>query len=167
MAEPYGTSFKNVTHAITTLESIHRRPIWLFNNDIASTLIVPKAYWEVVQGATGIIYFDFGSFYGNPAGYAAVHQVFSELGSLKGAIFGVGFSMTPPSGITGIGRYSSGTHHILAVNPNTVNVTGKFSVPGLAAGKTITVLFESREITSTSGGFSDTFIGISRHVYAF
>ena len=167
MAEPYGTSFKNVTHAITTLESIHRRPIWLFNNDIVSTLIVPKAYWEVVQGATGIIYFDFDSFYGNPAGYAAVHQVFAELGSLKGAIFGVGFSMTPPSGITAIGRYSNGTHHILAVNPNTVNVTGKFSVPGLAAGKTITVLFENRKITSTSGGFSDSFIGISRHVYAF
>jgi hypothetical protein len=167
MAEPYGTSFAGVTHAIATLEGIQQRPIWLFENDITSTLIVPKAYWSIVNGATGIIYYDWANFSANPEELAAVAQAFSELGSLQSAIFGQSVRVTPPSGVTAVGAQSQGTTYILAVNPKAATVTGSFSVPGLAAGTTVTVQFENRSITASNGGFSDTFSGVTRHVYVF
>jgi hypothetical protein len=167
MAEPYGASFTGVTNAITTLEGIQQRPIWLFENNITSTLIVPKAYWSIVNGATGIVYYNWTTISANPAALAAVGQAFSELGSLQSAIFGQNVTVTPPSGVTAMGRQSQGTTYILAVNPKAKPVTGSFSVPGLAAGTTVTVQFENRSITASDGGFSDTFSGITRHVYAF
>jgi hypothetical protein len=167
MAEPYGASFTGVTNAIATLEGIQQRPIWLFENNISSTLIVPKAYWSIVNGATGIIYYNWTTISASPAGLAAVGQTFSELGSLQSAIFGENFAVTPPSGVTAIGRQSQGTTYILAVNPKAKSVTGSFSIPGLAAGTTVTVQFENRTITASSGGFNDTFGGIARHVYTF
>jgi hypothetical protein len=39
-------------------------------------------------------------------------------------------------------------------------------VAGLEAGQTIRVLNENRSIVAGVGSFSDTFSGISRHVYA-
>ncbi|MBV8830785.1 MAG: hypothetical protein JO108_16300 [Acidobacteriaceae bacterium] len=45
------------------------------------------------------------------------------------------------------------------------NVNATFSVQDLLAGRTITVLFENRSITSVAGGFADSFTGASRHVY--
>jgi hypothetical protein len=38
-------------------------------------------------------------------------------------------------------------------------------VPGLMTGRQISVLFEGRTLSATSGTFSDTFEGPSRHVY--
>jgi hypothetical protein len=51
------------------------------------------------------------------------------------------------------------------VNPTSQSIQGSFSVAGLAAGKQVTVLFESRTITTESGQFSGSFDGVSRHVY--
>jgi hypothetical protein len=44
-------------------------------------------------------------------------------------------------------------------------VDGTFSAPGLGAGKQVAVLFENRSLSAIGGKFTDTFDGISRHVY--
>jgi hypothetical protein len=167
MAEPYGTKVEHVTEAISTLEAIQQRPIWLFQNDTTSTLIVPKAYLAIIDGATGILYFNWDKLSLDPAGYAEVQRVFAELGSLKEVIFAPRVSVHPPLGISAAGRSYQGQTYVLAVNPNAVDVTGRFTAPGLKAGQKIKVEFENRTITSTAGGFTDTFTGVSRHVYVY
>ena len=167
MAEPYGKDVEHVTEAISTLEAIQQRPIWLFQNDTTTTLIVPKAYLAIIDGATGILYFNWDKFHLNKAGYGEVQKVFAKLGSLKEVIFASRVSVHPPLGISATGRSYQGQTYVLAVNPNTPDVTGRFSVPGLKAGQTIKVEFENRTITSAAGGFTDTFKGVSRHVYVY
>jgi hypothetical protein len=100
---------------------------------------------------------------------AAATQAFSELKSLRGAIFGskMDLLVTPPSGITTMSRFNQGTAYILAVNPNASSAQGKFNVQGLTAGQQVSVLFENRTITASTGGFTDGFAGIGRHVYSF
>ena len=168
MAEPYGDAFNDLQYATSLLTSVASRPIWLAQDMVDTPLIVPKAYWAIVNGATGIFYFTWPDFQGNPPALAAATQAFSELTSLQGAIFGAAFDslVTPPSGITTMSRYSQGTAYIMAVNPNPQTVQGTFAVQGLPAGQQITVLFEGRTLTSTAGGFSDSFAGVARHVYS-
>ena len=166
MAEPYGTDFSGVTHATTLYNSIQRRPIWIYQNDIAASLIVPKAYWAIVNGVTGLVYWPWPSFSKDQAGLDAVKEVFSELKSLKGPIFGQSTSVTAPPGITAMARQYNGRSYIFAVNPNSTSVTGSFTASGLTQGKQIQVLFENRTITSSEGSFTDTFNGVARHVYA-
>ena len=167
MSEPYGTDFSRVTHATSLYNSIQQRPIWIYQNDITANLIVPKAYWAIVNGVTGLIYWDWPSFSQNQAGLDAVKQVFSELKSLKGPIFGQSTSVTAPSGITAMARQYKGQTYIFAVNPNSTSVTGSFTASGLTQGKEIQVLFEDRTITSSEGSFTDTFDGVARHVYIY
>jgi hypothetical protein len=167
MSEPYGTDFSHVTHATGLFNSIQRRPIWIYQNDITANLIVPKAYWAIVNGVTGLIYFDWPSFSKDQAGFDAVAQVFSELTSLKGPIFGQSTSVTAPPGITAMARQYNGQTHIFAVNPISTSVTGSFTASGLTQGKEIQVLFENRTITSSEGSFTDTFNGVARHVYVY
>jgi hypothetical protein len=193
MSEPYGTDFSGVTHATSLFNSIQRRPIWIYQNDIAANLIVPKAYWAIVNGVTGLVYWDWHSFSQDQAGLDAVKEVFSELKSLNGPIFGQstsvtasetgqflndfnqeeqrildqlqGLSLTP--GITAMARQYNGRTYIFAVNPNSTSVKGSFSASGLTQGKDIQVLFEGRTITSSEGSFTDTFNGVARHVYTY
>jgi hypothetical protein len=173
MAEPYGNStnpgFTYVTHAINLLDGIQKRPIWLFQNDITASLMVPKAYWAIVNGATGILYFNWPAFASTTdvAKLKAAGQVFSELGSLKNVIFAPSVSVTAPTGVTAIARQYLGKTYVFAVNPTTTSINGSFSVAGLTSGKVVTVLFENRSITASSGGITDTFSGITRHVYVF
>jgi hypothetical protein len=54
----------------------------------------------------------------------------------------------------------------LAANSGTQTVQGNFTVSGLAAGQQIAVLYENRTITASAGSFTDTFAGVSRHVYS-
>jgi hypothetical protein len=131
-------------------------------------LLVPKAYWAVIQGATGIIYFDWDAFKSDPAKMAAAAQAFGELKGLKSAIFGRNLDsiVTAPAGIGYIAREDRGTVYIAAANPTATLVQGKFAVQGLAAGAQVSVLFENRTITASAGEFSDAFAGVSRHVYA-
>ncbi len=128
---------------------------------------MPKAYWAIISGATGIIYFTWGDFKADPAKLAAAKQAFDELKGLKSAIFGrnVDSVVRAPEGIGSIARQDQGTVYILAANPTAKLVQGKFAVSGLAAGDQVSVLFENRTITASAGGFSDTFAGVSRHVY--
>lgn len=169
-AEPYGTNFSTLTHAVQLFNAIQRRPIWLAQNDIDASLIVPKAYWAVVNGVTGIHYFNWDAIKAEPLKLAAVEQVFSELKSLKNAIFGPALDklVTPPPGITSMSRFDSGsgTSYILAVNPVAQTIHGNFLVQELKAGQTITVVNENRSITAGAGQFSDSFPGVARHVYA-
>jgi len=167
MSEPYGADFSGVTHATNLFNSIQRRPIWIYQDDIAANLIVPKAYWAIVNGVTGLVYWDWHSFSQDQAGLDAVKEVFSELTSLKGPIFGQSASVTAPSGITAMARQYNGRTYIFAVNPNSTSVTGSFTAFGLTQGKDIQVLFEDRTITSSKGSFADTFNGVARHVYIY
>jgi hypothetical protein len=53
MAEPYGPDFQSVAHAATMFRSLRPAlPIWMAQDDIDMGLIVPKAYWVLVNGAT-------------------------------------------------------------------------------------------------------------------
>jgi len=168
MAEPYGADFSSLQHATNLLTSISPRPIWLAQNLIDADLIVPKAYWAIVNGATGIFYFTWPAFQQSPAQLSAATQAFSELTTLKGAIFGSKMDalVTPPGGISTMSRFNQGTAYILAVNPNSQAVQGKFSVQGIAAGQQISVMFENRTLTGGAGGFTDSFAGVGRHVYS-
>lgn len=168
MAEPYGTNFSTLQHATNLLTSIAPRPIWLAQDDIGAGLIVPKAYWAIVNGATGIFYFTWPKFKQSPGDLGAATQAFSELTTLKDAIFGSKMDdlVTPPAGVTTMSRFNQGTAYIMAVNPNTRPALGRFMVEGIAAGQQVSVLFENRTLTAKAGWFLDGFAGISRHVYA-
>ncbi len=170
MAEPYGPDFSSVNHATTLFRSIRAKPIWLAQNDIDAPLIVPKAYWAIIAGATGIHYFSWESFKNNTAKLAATTQVFRELTPLKNAIFGNKLDdlVTAPQGIASMARFDSTTNtvYILSANSRPESIRGNFSLKGLGPGQTIRVLYEDRSIVTEAGSFSDTFAGVSRHVYA-
>jgi hypothetical protein len=170
MAEPYGSDFSGVTHAINLFNSVQSRPIWLAQDDIDPSLIVPKAYFAVIGGVTGIHYFEWPTFKSQPAKLASVEQVFSELKGLNAAIFGhkMDAIVTAPSGIVSMSRFdpASGSAYILSANSSSNSIPGTFMVQGLAAGTPVTVMYENRTITANAGSFSDTFAGVSRHVYA-
>jgi hypothetical protein len=167
MAEPYGSDFGGVDHAIDMFASIQPRPVWLAQDPVDANLVVPKAWYVLVRGATGIIYFTWDGFQQDAAKLAAAGQAFAEIGSMKDAIFGsnVDAEVTAPAGVSFMARQAQGTTTIFAVNPTSQNAQGAFTVQGLAAGTVVTVQFESRTITATAGQFSDSFAGVSRHVY--
>lgn len=173
MAEPYGADFGSVAHAASIFNSIKKQPVWLYQDAIAANLIVPKAYWAILQGVTGIHYFDWDAFKADSTKVAAAQQVFTELNSLKPAIFGANMDslLTPFAGVSSTARYDSATDslYVIAVKPmlggSAANVTAKFTLKGLPATQNISVLFENRTISATAGVFTDTFTGASRHVY--
>jgi len=168
MAEPYGTDFSTVNNAVNVFNTLQRRPIWLAQDAIDAGLLGPKAYWAVINGATGIIYYTWSAIQGDSAKLAAVQQVFGELNGLKNAVFGLDLDalVSAPPGVGYMARYDQGTVYILAVNPTATSVQGNFTVQGLAAGQQVTALFENRTITARAGAFSDSFRGVSRHVYS-
>lgn len=166
MAEPYGTDFGGITKAIANFSANASRPIWLAQDDISASYIVPKAYFAVTSGVTGILYFDWPTFKKEQSKLDAAGQAFTELGSLKNVVFAPKANgVTAPSGLSYLARTYQGKTYVIAVNPTSATVSGAFAVPSLAAGTTVTVLFESRTITAASGQFTDTFNGVTRHVY--
>jgi hypothetical protein len=169
MAEPYGPDFSFVNHAVDLFNAVQPRPICLAEDDIGASLIVPKAYWAIIAGATGIHYFSWSAFKADPPALAAAQQVFYELKGLKNAIFGdkLDSLVTAPAGIASMSRFDpeSNASYILSANSSSNTVTGNFLVKDLEAGQQITVLYENRTITAKGGSFSDTFAGVSRHVY--
>ena len=170
MAETYGADFNRINHAVNTFNSIQPRPIWLAEDDIDSSQIVPKAYWSVIAGATGIHYFYWDAFKSHPPLLAAATQAFTELKGLQAAIFGQKMDtfVTAPAGIASMSRFdpTTGISYILAANSSGQAVQGNFLVQGLAAGQIVTVLYENRTIAASAGRFSDSFAGVSRHAYA-
>jgi hypothetical protein len=166
MAEPYGTDFTGVAAAVDNFNAIAPHPIWLAQDDVPASYVMPKAYYAIAKGVTGILYFSWPAFKKDAAKLDAAKQAFGELASLKDAIFSPGAAgVSGPSGVSFIARQYQGQTHVLAVNPTSQSIQGSFSVAGLAAGKQVSVLFESRTITTESGQFSDSFDGVSRHVY--
>jgi hypothetical protein len=168
MAEPYGSDFSTSSHAANIFKSfLPLRPIWMAQDDPDADLIVPKAYWLIVNGVTGIAYFDWDTFQTEPNKLAAVQQVFSELGQLKSVIFSQNIAplVTASPSIGHTARHANGSVYILAVNPIAQNVSATFHIDGLAAGQPIHVMFENRSITASAGGFTDNFAGVARHVY--
>lgn len=170
MAEPYGADFSGINNAVNIFNAIQQRPIWLAQDDTGASVIVPKAYWAVIAGATGIHYFDWDTFKADPPSLTAVEQVFSELKGLNNAIFGQKMDslVTAPGGVASMSRFDPavGTAYILAANNSTQTVQGNFLVQGLTSGQTVSVLYENRTITASAGRFYDSFAGVSRHVYA-
>jgi hypothetical protein len=167
MSEPYGPAFDGITHSMSVFATMTKRPVWFAMDDGPdATAIVPKAYFGFVSGGTGLLYFTWGQFQ-TDAKLTAAGQAITELGSLTDAITGtdVTSQITGPSAISFIGRQAGGKTYILAVNPAATNVTGNFTFASLTAGQPVTVQFENRSITAAAGSFSDTFTGISRHVY--
>ncbi len=167
MAEPYGTNFGGVTTAMKTFAGMGAKPVWLAQDDPGAAYVVPKSWFDVIAGATGIVFFDWPAFQGDPAGMAAARQAFAELSSLRPAIFGTDASagLTAPAGIAFAARSASGHTWLFAVNPTSATVTGQFGGTGLADGAQVSVLFENRSLTVSGGGFTDAFSGVSRHVY--
>ncbi len=170
MGEPYGADFATLTHAVNLFNSLSAKPIWLAQDDIDAPLIVPKAYWAIIAGATGIHYFTWQIFKKDPAKLAATQQVFGELRPLTNAIFGdkLDALVKAPAGIASMSRFdaAANTAYILSANGRAENINASFAVEGLEAGQTIRVLNENRSIMAGAGSFTDTFAGVSRHVYA-
>jgi hypothetical protein len=77
----------------------------------------------------------------------------------------VNSQVTAPAGIGAIARSLNGSVYILAANPTATLVQGMFLNPGLQAGTQVSVMFENRTIPAQAGGFTDSFSGVSRHVY--
>ncbi|MHB8417833.1 MAG: carbohydrate binding domain-containing protein [Myxococcales bacterium] len=167
MAEPYGTNFAGVTTAMKTLAGMGPKPVWLAQDDPGAAYIVPKAWFDVIAGATGIVFFDWPAFQKDAAGLAAAEQAFAELSSLEQAIFGSDATAgyTGPSAVAFSVRSAGGHSWLFAVNPTSATVSGPFQGPALAGASQITVLFENRSVSVSGGGFSDTFSGVARHVY--
>ncbi len=165
MSEPYGPSFSGVTQTSTVLATMTPRPIWLAMDDAGSALIVPKAYYGFTLGATGLFFFTWDGF--STAGtLTQATQALTELSTLSSVITGAPVTtVTAPSGISFIARSAGGKSTIIAVNPTATNITGAFSFAPLTAGQTVTVQFETRTLTAAAGSFTDTFTGVSRHVY--
>jgi len=167
MAEPYGSSFSGITHAMGLFSGYGTRPTWLAQDAPDANLIVPKAYFAIASGATGILYFTWPDFVAAPDKLAAATQAFAELRSLQDVIFGesADADVTAPAGVTVMARAARGKRYILAVDPTGNTSSADFAVSGLADGATVNVLFESRTLTATAGHFTDTFGAVARHVY--
>jgi len=167
MAEPYGENFGGVTHAMDLFDGIEPRPVWLAQDAVAAGLVVPKAWWVVVQGATGILYFTWQEFAGDPARLEAAAQAFGELGQLGGVLFAESLDdqVTGPGELGFIARRLSGSIYVMAVKPDAGTVDAAFTVPGLTDGQQVTVMFEDRTLAASGESFTDTFDGIARHVY--
>ena len=85
------------------------------------------------------------------SGFDAVREVFSELKSLEGPIFGQSTSVTAPSGISVMARqYNERTYIFLQAIP-IQSVTSSFTASGLTQGEDMQVLFEGRTLTSFEG----------------
>lgn len=167
MSEPYGSSLAGITQTQTVFSTMTPRPVWLAEDDSdGAALIVPKAYYGFTSGATGLFFFTWGAFVADGT-LAAATQALTELSSLSPVITStdVTSSVTAPSGVSFIARSYGGKTYVLAVNPSATNVTGAFSIASLTQGQTVTVQFESRTIAAAAGSFTDTFTGVSRHVY--
>jgi hypothetical protein len=170
MGEPYGADFQGVTQSTNLFKTLNPSlPIWLAQDDPDATLIVPKAYWAVIKGATGIIYFTWDTFKADAAKLSASQQVFYELRQLKQVLFAqnIDVQITAPSSIGFTARSNGGSAYILAANPSSQSTPATFQMSTLKAGQQIQVMFENRTITANNGSFTDTFAGISRHVYVF
>lgn len=143
--------------------------------------IIPKAFYAVVKGVTGILYFDWQTFntlnlpgcpVNDPCLLDRAEDVFSELGSIQDVILSgtdVTASVTPPTGVEAIGRSYGGKTYVIAVNPTTGSTGGVFTVAGIGSGHTVTVAFEGRNLLNTQPGgkFTDPqgFAINTRHVY--
>jgi hypothetical protein len=166
-SEPYQEDTSGITQTFAVFSTMTKRPVWLFDDNHADvSTVVPKAYFSVIAGATGLLWFDWPSL--DAANRAADAQAIGELRQLEGAIFGADAAtgVTAPAGVAFLARKAGGKTYLLAVNPTAGTAQGNFTVSGLAAAK-VEVMFESRSIPVSGGSFSDTFTGISRHVYVF
>jgi hypothetical protein len=172
MSECYGYDLGDIANAATNFAHMGSgisgiKPTWTALDGAIVEQIVPKAYYAIIKRMTGIVYFRWGTIKSDPTRLAPIKQVFTELRSLKAVIFDQSRDpqLNVSGGIATMARSSGGSTYILAVNPNASTVAATFSLTGLAAGKQVQVLFESRTLTSTTGQFTDTFAGIARHVY--
>jgi hypothetical protein len=167
MAEPYGEDFTELRSAVSVMRQAQHKPVWLAQDAVASNLIVPKAYYAVVNNVTGILYFRWDSFKSDTARLNAAGQAFTELRNLSSVLFAtdVTSSVSASQGIAYAARSYAGKTYIIAVNPTTQSITGQFSSSLITSGTSVQVLFEGRTITPSAGSFSDPFAATSRHVY--
>jgi hypothetical protein len=120
-SEPYGDGFGGVTNSFTVFATMTPRPVWLFDtNHTDPTTVVPKAYFSIVSGATGLAFFTWGSISADAGNLAAFTQAIGELSQLSGPIFGTDVtpSVTAPAGISFIARQAGGKTYVLAVSPS-------------------------------------------------
>lgn len=196
-AEPYGYSqwqleMDNAIGAFTSIQLQPTRPMWfafdggLENGVYHPNIIVPQAYYAVVRGVTGILYFDWGAFtasYPPPTCPSTdptcllsdARQVFTELGALTTPQGGPLLAGSVLSGLTSqdqlpfVARSYQLQDYVIAVNTSsTQSYQGTFNVPNLPPNTTITVLFEGgRTFQSNTGSFTDPqgFATLTRHVY--
>lgn len=189
-AEPYGDdwdgngTFIRVDNSIQafTAPGVTRRPIWLAldqnfdqQNQPHLELIVPKAYYSVINGVTGLLYFDWKRFNTNPGGIQIVQNLFAELRQLSSPILsGTTVNVTSQEALPVMGRKSfiqtknEWDTYVIAVNlKQTSLAAAHYTITGLQGGLTIDVDFGSYQLQSTPGGFVDDhgFPSLSRHVY--
>jgi len=62
-------------------------------------------------------------------------------------------------------RETDEARYLMAVNVDTVPLAATFTVPGLAEGDAVQVMFEDRALRATGASFADEFAGPQAHVY--
>jgi len=161
-SEPYQDDASGITQSFAVFAQMTPRPVWIFDDNHADpSVIVPKAYYGTILGASGLAFFDWNSL--DAANRAADAQAIDELSQLTDAIFADPATVTATGGIAVMARSYQGKTYVLAVNPTSATVQATFTAPGATA---IDVKFESRSLTG-NGSFTDTFTGFSRHVYMY
>lgn len=173
MAEPYGDNFSGIDNATSLYNSIKTAPIWIFDSSVSTGSIVPKAWYAVIRGVTGIVYFSYNDYYssqfqGAQSSWTLTSQAFNEIKPLTAAITGTYLNSnitSTPSNVAAAMRNDGSHNYMFSVHNDTHTVTGTIAVTGLSPGTTITVLYESRTVTSGAGTIPDTWTGISRHIY--
>jgi hypothetical protein len=166
-SEPYQEDLSGIVQTFNVFGAMTKRPVWIFDDNHADvSTVVPKAYFSVMSGATGVLYFDWPSL--DDKNRTADAQAILELSTLADVFFAtdVTKNITPPAGVSVIGRQSGGKTYVIAVSTTKGDVQASFTVTGLGDA-TGNVMFENRTVSAAKGTFSDSFSGISRHVYVF
>ncbi|MBV8758017.1 MAG: carbohydrate binding domain-containing protein [Deltaproteobacteria bacterium] len=161
-SEPYQEDASGITQTFTVFGAMTPRPVWIFDDNHADpSTVVPKAYYGTILGATGLAFFDWPGL--DAANRAADAQAIDELSQLTDVIFADPATVTASGGVAVMARSYHGKTYVLAVNPTSATVQATFTAPGATA---IDVMFEQRTLTG-NGSFTDTFAGLSRHVYTY
>ncbi|MBZ0270791.1 hypothetical protein K8I61_02055 [bacterium] len=154
---------------------------------LAALEVVAQGYLSITHGAHGVIYFiDKEGTYIDPADmpmpFAGIKQFATEITNRENGL--MPFLVPPAEEIARTGapggvklndggvhftlrKRPDGTHALIAQNVTAKPIQARFEIPGLAAGKTVEIRFEDRELKASGGAIADTIPPLSRRVYVF
>lgn len=131
-------------------------------------------YLALVNGAKGIIYWPYVSskynIYDYPEHWMAIKKIASEVRDLTPTLItptiSGKLSVAPKNdAIQTMVKKVNGQWNVMTVNSSTNPCDANFTLPGVADGAKVEVLFEGRSISVENGGWKDSFKPMEVHVY--